>query len=465
MNRLLYRLYPYLPVCIHNLFISWYNISAYRVRYGGRYREYREHLISERDLTLEQLKEIQYRRLIEFLKFSAAYSGYYRELYKDIDFNKFGSVDDLKQLPVVNKEMFRSNIHNIYTVSKKEGVVSKTGGTTGKSLEVLFTKQDFQERFAMMDNFRSQFGYELGKRTAWFSGKSLLTGRDVKKNRFWKTDYWYKVRYYSTFHIKEENLIFYINDLIKFRPEFIIGFPSNIAEIARYGLANKIDFPEGCIKAVFPTAETVTDNTRSVIEEFFKTRVYDQYASSEGAHFIFECIKNKLHLELRSGVYEVVDENDRPANKGRLLVTSFTTRGAPLIRFDIEDEIELSDEKCTCGNNNPLVKHILGRMDDYVYSPEVGKINLGNASNTLKDTKGIIKFQVIQDSLYELHIKMVIDKKDYNTKTERVFLSNWRDRVGNIMAIKLEFVDDIPVEKSGKFRMLKNNIKHLVEKT
>ena len=40
--------------------------------------------------------------------------------------------------------------------------------------------------------------------------------------------------------------------------------------------------------------------------------MYNQYASSEGAPFIIECKEGNLHLELQSGVFEVLDENDKP---------------------------------------------------------------------------------------------------------------------------------------------------------
>ena len=157
---------------------------------------------------------------------------------------------------------------------------SKTGGTTGKSLEILFTQDNMQERFAMLDDFRSRIGYELGKKTAWFSGKALLTDRDVKRNRFWKNDYWHRVRYYSTFHVHNKYLKYYVEDLIKFKPEFFVGFPSSILEIAKFGIANNYDFPANTVKAIFPTAETITPEMREVIERFFKTKMYNQYASS-----------------------------------------------------------------------------------------------------------------------------------------------------------------------------------------
>ena len=203
---------------------------------------------------------------------------------------------------------------------------------------------------------------------------------------------------------------------------------------------------------------------REIIESFFQTKMYNQYASSEGAPFIFECEKGNLHLELQSGIFEVLDSNSLTSQSGRLIITSFTTEGTPLIRYDIGDSITLEDasKNCTCGNHNPLVKEILGRIDDYIFSPDNGKINLGNISNTLKDTKGIVRFQVIQDSLDSLTILVVKDEKEYSKLIENKFIQNWRDRVGEEMSLEIKYVTDIPVEASGKYRIVKNNIKHLV---
>jgi phenylacetate-CoA ligase len=447
------KIYEIMPRFVQCFMISLFNYLAYKKRYGGTYKYFRK-LFKERDnLSLDELKKNQSNKKNEFLKYVLNGSPFYKELY----------IQNSNSFPIVSKEDLRKNHERIYTIKKSEGIISKTGGTTGKSLEVIFTKEDMQERFAMLDNFRARFGYELGKKTAWFSGKSLLTQRDIEKKRFWKTDYFHNVRYYSTFHIKQSYLRYYVEDLIKYKPEFFVGFPSTILEIAKYGISNGYDFPAKTVKAIFPTAETITDEMRNVIESFFKTNMYNQYASSEGAPFIFECKNHKLHLELQSGIFEILDENNQPTKEGRLVVTSFTTQGTPLVRYDIGDTIELSTEStCSCGNNNPLVSHILGRIDDYVYSLENGKINLGNVSNTLKGTHGIIKFQVIQNALDSIDIFMMTDSQ-YTEKDEKIFLANWRDRFGAEMTIILNNVDDIPNEKSGKYRIVKNNIKHLLE--
>lgn len=456
-------LYKKMPHFLQNLFVTGYNIKAYKSRYGGNYKKYLRKFVKNRNLSLSELKKIQNERFLSLLQHAHEHSEFYRSLYQNIELPK--SVDEIEKLPIVDKEMLRKNIEKVHTIDSKHAIHSKTGGTTGKSLEVFFTPDNMQERFAMLDDFRGRFGYKLGKKTAWFSGKALLTDRDIRRNRFWKTDWFYKVRYYSTFHIKEEYLKFYVEDLLRFQPEYLVGFPSNIQEIAKYGIRHGYQYPQNATKAIFPTAETITAEMRESIEPFFHAKMYNQYASSEGAPFVFECSEGNLHLELQSGVFEVLDENNQPATSGKLIVTSFTTIGTPLIRYDIGDSIALedTDKTCKCGNNNPLVKEILGRIDDYIYSLENGKINLGNVSNTLKDTKGIIRFQAIQNELNRVEILVETDKEKYSTKIEQKFIQNWRDRVGDKMEIKINYVDDIPVEKSGKFRIVKNNIKHLLD--
>lgn len=456
------KVYKILPDFLQNCMVYIYNKQAYKRRYGGEYRNFRKEKKQNRSLSLEELKAYQKNRYAQFIEFVIQNSDYYKKSIGNIEHAEL--LENISSLPIVNKEVLRNNIDAITVKTSEKLEKSKTGGTTGKSLEVKFFFRDSQERFAFLDDFRSRFGYELGKKTAWFSGKNLLTDNDVKKKTFWKTDFVHHVRYYSTFHIKDDYLKYYVEDLIRFAPEYLVGFPSTILEIAKYGITNGYDFPENVVKAVFPTAETITDETRYYIEKFFKTKLYNQYASSEGAPFIIECEKGNLHLELQTGVFEVLDENNQPAQSGRLVVTSFTTAATPLVRYDIGDSITLedADKRCSCGNNNPLVKEILGRIDDFIYSVENGKINLGNVSNTLKDTKGIIRFQAVQNKLDEMDLYVVVDQEIYSQQIEKIFIGNWRDRVGNVMKIHLKYVDEIPVEGSGKYRIVKNNIKDLL---
>lgn len=452
-----------LPNSLVNLGVSVYNWKEYRKRYGRNYDQYRQLFLKNRYISRENLFEIQSRQFKKLVKYAYENSKFYQTIYKDLDFD-FSDMANIKKLPIVSKESLRVNINEVYTIPEKGASLGKTGGTTGKSLVVRYSLENLQERFALLDDFRARFGYKLGKKTAWFSGKKILNSHDIRKNRYWKTDYLYNVRYYSTFHVHKNNLLYYVQDLLSYKPEYLVGFPSTMYDIAKAGLSMHIEIPKGVIKAIFPTSETITKESRTIIERFFSAKIYDQYASSEGAPFIFECKCGNKHLEMQSGVFEVLDENNNPAECGRLVVTSFTTYGTPLIRYDIGDSIELAPEndECNCGNHNPLVKAIHGRIDDYIYSPEVGKINLGNISNTTKGVKGLIQFQVVQNELNQIDLYVVIDKNEFKDKDKNIFIANWIDRVGEKMKLNLHIVETIPTEKSGKTRIVKNNIKHLI---
>ncbi|WP_228530327.1 phenylacetate--CoA ligase family protein [Tamlana sp. I1] len=456
MDNIKDKIYDRSPHIIQNIIISLFNIISYKKRYGSFYKSYRKQYLENRNLSLDELKKIQKAKYKLFIQYVNKNSKFYNELFSNIETPE--ELDNIQQLPILNKETLRKNINQTYTINKKNGVISKTGGTTGKSLEVIYTHKDVQERFAILDNFRNNFGYNLGEKTAWFSGKNLLSKNDVKKNRFWKTDNIYNVRYYSTFHIHNNYLEFYIKNLILYKPKYMVGFPSTMYEIAKYGIKNNIEFPPKTIIAIFPTAETITDDIRKVLEGYFKTNLYNQYASSEGAPFITECKNKKLHLELQSGVFEVLNKNDQPVNKGRLVVTSFNTHGTPLIRYDIGDTIEISEDLCTCGNNNPIVKQILGRVSDFIYSEEMGKINLGNISNCLKGVHGVIKFQIHQKVPDKILVLIEKENLIFDKKNEAIFIKNLRDRLGSKITIEIKYVDFIEVEKSGKFRIVKNTL-------
>lgn len=451
------KIYTLAPNIIQNLMISIFNLLAYKDRYGKYYKHCFKLHSKNKSLSLKELKDLQKLKFEEFISFAMKNTSFYKFLYQNIE--EPYKIENLQTLPILTKEMLRKNCEEIFTLPKNKSVLSKTGGTTGVALEVRFTKKDVEERFSMLDHFRNNYGYKLGEKTAWFSGKTLLNDKDIRKNRFWKSDYLFDVHYYSTFHISDRTAKYYLENLIKFKPKYMIGFPSSLLELARIGKKLNIDFPKG-IRAIFGTAETITEQLKIEVEDYFKTRILNQYASSEGAPFIVECPLGNLHLELQSGVFEVLDSNNLQTNKGRLIVTSFTTHGTPLIRYDIGDEIELEEKSCMCGNNNPLVKEILGRSSDYLVSLDYGKINLGNISNTLKNVPGIIKMQVIQEEVNSIHIKICADPKEYTQNAEKTFLQNWRERIGNRQIITIEIVEEIPNEKSGKFKMVINKLKN-----
>lgn len=436
------------PHFIQNLAVTLFNVYQYKVRHGGSYSDFREDYQRADSFSERELESEVSKKKSEFFTYVVNNS----EWYKD------AKLDDLKQVKVLKKEDIINNLDRIKTINESEGIISLTGGTTGASMKVIYTKKDMQERFAILDHFRAQHGYELGKKTAWFSGKNLVTQKDMENSICSHYDYINKIRFYSTFLINEKNFDVYWKSLNEFQPEFLVGFPSSVFEICQIAKAKGLKYT-GKAKVFFPTAETVLAEHRQVISEVLGCKLVDQYASSEGAPFILECDKGGLHIHPLTGIFEVIDDDLNPAQSGQMLVTSFTTHGTPLIRYRIGDSITLADpiKRCTCGSIFPLVERIEGRTNDYILSPTHGKVNLGNISNSTKDTKGIVCFQLIQDELNHIDAYLVVNK-EFDSTQESNFISALRERIGETIQIDIKYIEEIEKEKSGKFRIVKNLI-------
>ncbi len=96
---------------------------------------------------------------------------------------------------------------------------------------------------------------------------------------------------------------------------------------------------------------------------------------------------------------------------------------------------------------------------DFLYTADGAKINAGNVSNLFKNMpNALIRAQAIQDKMDEIIIKLEVDKKRYKSEYDELLRDEFLHKFGTGTKIIIEHVDEIPREKSGKFRMIKNNV-------
>ena len=416
------KIYDNSPVFSQNIMVS---VSGYQrniTRYGKAYYDYLKFLADFDTWPLDKKLEYQRQELIKFISYANKNSKFYRRLYQGIDIASIKSIEDLKVLPIVDKEMLRENIADVVTISRQGAVEGHTGGTTGKSLVVLMTPEDMMKRMAMLDHFKARVGFEhLKMKRATFNGKHIVPPNQ-KKKVFWRYNAACKQMIYSSFHLTEENMKYYVESLNKFKPHAIDGFFMSMCDIAGYiGRHNiKLEFQP---IAIFPTSETLTQSGRELLERVFKCKVYDQYASSEGAPFVTECPNQTLHIELASGVFEHFEDGS-----DEVLVTSFTTHGTPLIRYRIGDSMKFGNKEasCSCGIQAPIVDEIQGRRLDFLYTADGAKINAGNVANLFKNMpNALIRAQAIQDKMDEIIIKLEVDKKRYKPEYDELLRMNF----------------------------------------
>jgi phenylacetate-CoA ligase len=446
-------IYDRSPIFFQNVMATLYGYRAKRRRYGKAYWDHLKYLEEVHKYSREQLEELQFQELMKLLRHTVANSKFYRKLYDAIDIESFTSVDDLKRLPIVTKEMIRRNIDDVITIPKKGAVVGNTGGTTGKSLTVYNRPEDAQKRMAVLDFFKMKHGFRnLAMKKATFMGKHIVPPNQ-KKKVFWRYNAAIKQMVYSSFHLTEENIPYYIESLNRFQPQAIDGFPSSMYDIATYMIRHnaKLDFTP---IAIFPTAETLTPEHRDAITKAFRAPVRDQYASSEGAPFVWECEYGNYHYDVTTGVIEQLEGSNE------VLVTSFTTYGTPLIRYRIGDSMIFADPNatCRCGFNTPLVESIEGRAVDFLYSTQGAKISLVNVANVLKYMpNSIIKSQFVQNRFDHIEVRLVCDGT-LTDEHKRILRDEIRHKFGRDLQVDFKVLDDIPRAPSGKHKLIVNNV-------
>ena len=198
---LLQSIYDHAPTPIQHAFATASGYQKNLNRYGRAYWEHRRWLTEFDTWSLSEKLDYQARELVKFIEYAVAGSEFYRELYSEIDLESIRKPSDLGALPFVDKEDLRANISRVFTVPRKGAIESGTGGTTGKSLVVRMTPQDFMRRMAMLDHFKSRVGFEHRKmRRATFMSKHIVPP-DSTGRVYWRYNHACRQMLYSSFRL------------------------------------------------------------------------------------------------------------------------------------------------------------------------------------------------------------------------------------------------------------------------
>ncbi|MCL2088612.1 MAG: hypothetical protein FWH14_03925 [Oscillospiraceae bacterium] len=451
---LLERIYDRSPIFMQNLMATIEGYRKNHSRYGKIYREHRAFLREFDGWDIAKKNQYQLDRMKDIISHAYRNSPFYGRLYRNIDIESIQTIEDLKRLPILDKETLRENIDSVITLPKNKALKHSTGGTTGKSMTVYSRRQDMMKFMAVLDNFKARVGFDHRRmKRATFNGKHIVPPGQ-KSKVFWRYNAACKQMIYSSFHLAEENMKYYIDSLNKYKPMAIDGFFMSMLDIANYMERHGLK-PEFTPIAIFPTSETLTKDGRELLERVFGCRVYDQYGSSEGAPYVTECESQTLHIEMTTGIIEHYEEGS-----DEIVVTSFLTYGTPLIRYKIGDAMVFGDDTpCDCKMQSQTIKEIRGRGLEFLYASHGAKMSVANISNIFKVLpNAIIRSQTIQDRPNEITILIETDKNLYKDEYDKILANEFRHKFGDDMSVIIKQVDEIPREKSGKLVMIKNNI-------
>lgn len=438
MNKFYYKF----PIVLQHLLTSMYGLKLRRKRYNSLYHQY---YTAYNNSKLEP--ETQLTSLLSHLDKNI-------KCYRDFDFNDDNKLEVLKKLPITTKDNLREEL-DLRSSKKGKIMISRTGGTTGKSLKVYSNEYDRASRVAYLDYIKQKHGVKPFSKRASFTGKEITPINH--KNILWRYNLPMKQILYASFKLNKDNVHYVYQNMKKHKPVAIDGFPTSIHLLAKYILSNKIEI-DWKVKAVFPTAERLTESMKKDIEAAFKTTVVDQYASSEGAPFIYTDNDGKYNIGKETGFFEFYKINE---NIYEMIVTSFINYATPIVRYKIGDNVQINSNKDYLNSfeDDVEIEKILGRNTDYLIGDNGNLVTSANMSNVVKDLENkIIQSQFIQKSSKDYVINLVVSN-NYDFQNDEVLLKEkLNHRLGNNNYYKFHYVTEIPKEKSGKTRFIKNEI-------
>jgi phenylacetate-CoA ligase len=282
---------------------------------------------------------IQKWTLKEIVEHAKSHSPYYRELYAKTNFEK------LSDLPITDQTSFWKG--DVLTANKRDGIVFKSGGSTGAPKFSYFTSLEWQ-------SFTEAFG--------WGMSQGILEDYDRVANLFYVGDL-----YASFLFIKDslqwipvENkkiLQFPIagatshDHILKTLEEFSInvmaGVPSAILTLLEYYDSQKQKYPGVKIEKLLFGGEALYPDQYIALKKIFPNIKIASigYASVDGGPLGYsdcECADGEHRVFDGSNIIEIIDPDTNEViteqnRVGKVLLTNLTRKLMPIIRYPAGD--------------------------------------------------------------------------------------------------------------------------------
>lgn len=400
----------------------------------------------------KKLLEYQFKLLSDLLNHSYANVPYYRNLFNTINIGPVDikSLKDLYKIPFLTRDLVIENIDNLkarnYPSNKFE--LKTTGGTTGKPLSIYIEKGKWlANHLAYNRIFMDRAGYNRKSKTV-----SIL-GID-QKSRYHPI---FRTLELSSFYITDRSDE-YIKKIRDYKPKYLISYPSAITFLSKYIIDNKIDKIKN-LKGIFCHGEPLYNWELNIIKNVFDCEVYDIYGHGEKSVIAATCeISHSYHIFPEFCVVELINDKGENITEegelGELVVTGLQSHIFPFIRYRTGDLGIYTNKKCSCGRNYPLIRSIIGRINEYLVDKNgelihLNKINQFIAENSLH----IKKWQLIQEKQGQLRLLIIVDDKFTEKHMDKI-KSNFNKIYCKEFDIIIKIVDNIKQTGSRKHHFL-----------
>ena len=163
-----------------------------------------------------------------------------------------------------------------------------------------------------------------------------------------------------------------------------------------------------------------------------------------------ECPQGRMHIIPAAGILEILREDGSPCvpgEVGEMVATGLLNDAMPLIRYRLGDYAAWAeDQSCACGNQQPVITNLEGRVDDYLITSDGRRI--GRLSTAIKRSPTIHSAQIMQDRPGHAYL-LVRPSNGYRSPDANAVRDDILERIGSFDLEVME-VAEIPKTSQGK---------------
>lgn len=428
-----------------------------RVIKGRRTMQYWREAEQNQWLSREELERRQLIALQNLLRHAAQTCPYYRDAWRaaGLEPDSVQSLADFCRWPLVTRADIVAHRPQMRTTLDLRLMSKATGGSSGEPVRFDLNSDSNDRRTAMMWRGYHWAGGPPGTKQLYVWGGPV---GPIPAWKRWKMHLHRRIdrqHVINCFDFAPEKMRSQHERWNRYRPEVVVAYTTPLYEFARF--IEQESLPIFSPKSIIVGAEKLHRFQREQLERVFQAPVFETYGSREFMLIGAECDRHTgLHLSLDNLLVEVLDEDGRPTSRGEegnVVVTDLFNYGMPFIRYVNGDRAVAGFEICACGRGLPLLKKVIGRQLDMLETPDGRRIPGEFFPHLFKEYPAVRRFQVVQSTSAAITIKLVLVRE--LTLTEREHLvGEIRKCVGNQVAIHWETVEDIPLTKAGKLRVV-----------
>ncbi|MDR0963120.1 MAG: AMP-binding protein [Clostridium sp.] len=394
--------------------------------------------------TDELLDELLCRQLTNALK----HVPFYRNNVKmnPLEINKDNAKSALKEFPVITKDVIMNNIDSFLcdNINIKHAQIHKrtSGGSTGQGITVYRTLKELMIEQAFYDYKWGPYGFGT-------SAKIVRIGvNGIKKEEEYPVTIKGHKMLLSPYHFNERWISTILKEIQSFKPKIFHAYPSSFEYLAHYMDLNKHQITD--VKAVLLASEAVSPSLVKLINNVFPcVPVLFSYGLTERTNLAWGRLEGDEVVYDIEPLYGYTENIENEMGFHEIVGTSYWNLAMPFIRYQTEDIGEV---------NGMVIRGLDGRAHEFLVTKTGGTIPGFSVIIDKFVWQYVESFQIVQNEpgLIEIQIK---PRENFTEEIKEHICEKQRERWGQYFDISIVLVEKVNKTRSGKQRLIINNIK------